>query len=182
MIKLEKLDTRLCSLLNASAIVSMYGSNSCSVEDIETSCFASEKCMYDGGASNLDVLLHSSYAYVCRENDTFCACVAANKCKDGNVPHFFNVRCSRDSLFLHTLCVENNYRKNGLATRLLNKIKKKNKPIYLIVLNGNDGRDYRLKDFFKNRSEKLLNFYRKNGFKLIKTSGRFELMKYDPQI
>ena len=181
MIKIENLDRELCSILNASAFVSLYGSNSCSIEDIKTSCFASESCMYDGGTSNLDVLLHCSYAYVCRENDTFCACVAANKCEYGKVPYFDDVKCSKDSLFLHTLCVENKYRKNGLATRLLNKIKKKNRPIYLTVLNGKNGKNYKLKDFLNNRSEKLVEFYEKNGFKLIKTSRKFELMKYDPQ-
>lgn len=179
MFKLKKLDRELVNNINADAFLSLYGENACSIEEIKTTCFASEKCMY-GGNADFDSLLNSRYKYVILNYDNkFSGCVAAEVCSDGRVPYFPDIFCKTDSLYLHTLCVESKYRNKGLATRLVEKIKSKNKTIFLTVLNGKYGKKSDLEYFFQTRSQKLVDFYKKNGFEVLKDYRNLILMKYN---
>lgn len=179
MFKLKKLNKELVNNINADAFLSLYGQDSCSIEEIKTTCFASEKCMY-GGNADFDSLLDSSYKYVIlNDENKFCGCVAAEVCSNGRVPHFYDISCSTDSLFLHTLCVDSKYRNKGLATKLIKKIKSKNKTIFLTVLNGKHGIKSDLEAFFQTRSQKLVEFYKKNGFEILKSYRNLILMKYN---
>jgi GNAT superfamily N-acetyltransferase len=178
MFVLKKLNNELCSELNAAAIVSLHGNNQCDLETIHKSCFASELCMYGSTGPDLNVLLYCDYTYVITCDGNFCGCVSADVCKN-SIPKFPLINFTPGSLYLHTLCVESKYRKNKLATALINKIKSKGVPIYLSVCTGKNGKRNDLQDFFKSRFTKLINFYTKQGFKKVCSTEDYILFVYE---
>tara|TARA_B100000214_G_scaffold350498_1_gene304200 strand:- start:579 stop:1121 length:543 start_codon:yes stop_codon:yes gene_type:complete len=178
MFKLKKLDEQLCSELNAAAIISLHGNNSCDLDTIHKSCFAGEICMYGGSSGpDLNLLRYCDHKYVIVFDNEFCGCIAANICEK-RIPNFSNISFPPGSLYIHTLCVESKYRKNGLATQLLDKMKRKNKTLFLTVLNGKNGKRKDLEDFFAKRSQKLLKFYEKQGFHIVSENNQYILLSY----
>ena len=177
MFVLKKLNKNLCSELNAAAIISLHGNNQCDIDTIHKSCFASELCMYGSTGPDLNVLLYCDYTYVITCDDDFCGCVSANICTN-SIPNFTKVTFPKGSLYLHTLCVESKYRKNKLATALINKVKSKNVPVYLTVCTGKNGKRSDLQIFFKERFTKLIHFYEKQGFKKVCSSEDYILFCY----
>tara|TARA_A100001015_G_C15039732_1_gene738859 strand:+ start:2138 stop:2674 length:537 start_codon:yes stop_codon:yes gene_type:complete len=177
MFVLNELNEKLCSELNADAIISLHGNNQCDLETIHKSCFASELCMYGSTGPDLNMLLYCDYTYVITCNKKFCGCVAADVCRN-KIPNFPLVKFPQGSLYLHTLCVESKYRKNKLATKLIDKIKLKRVPVYLTVCTGKNGKRTDLHDFFNNRFTKLISFYRKQGFKKVCSTDDYILFVY----
>jgi GNAT superfamily N-acetyltransferase len=176
MYEIKQLTPNLCSQLNAAAIVALHD-NRCDLNAIQTTCFASETCMYGGSKPELNSLLYCNQKFVATKNDEFCGCIAADPCND-KIPFFNNIPCKPDALYVHTLCVEQKHRKQGLATLLLDKIKDKNLPIYLTVATGKGGKRNDLVDFFNTRSTKLVKFYEKQGFKKINYCEKYILLTY----
>ena len=179
MFHVEKLTKDLCINLKVSAALALNGNNSCEINEIKDSCFASESCMYGFTSSGLDALLHCDLSYIvtCDRKNKFCACVGANLCRQ-SVPYFPHIVADKNALFVHTLCVESNYRKHGLATDLLDRLKEKNVTLYLTVATGKLGQRNELIDFFDKRSSKLCRFYKKQGFKEINHVPKYILFKF----
>ena len=178
MFIMKRLNKDLCSELNAAAIISLHGNNQCDLDTIHKSCFASEICTYGSTGPDLNMLLYCDHTYVVTYENNFCGCVSADVCKN-TIPNFPNVSFPHGSLYLHTLCVESKYRKNKLATYLINKIKTKKMPIYLTVCTGKNGKRNDLKQFFEERSSKLINFYTRQGFRKVCSKGDYILFVFE---
>jgi len=179
MFQIERLTNDLCTELKVSAAVALHGNNSCNIDAIEDSCFASESCMYGLTAPDLDMLLYSDLAFVvtCDKSKNFCACVGTSTCKKG-IPHFSHVKASNNALYIHTLCVDSKNRKHGFATDLLDKCKELSSTLYLTVATGKLGQRKDLATFFDNRCSKLCKFYEKQGFKQIDRLEKYILFKF----
>jgi len=176
MLRLKRLNKNLSSMLKATSLKSMYDNDRCDIEAVTNSCFASEKCTYNTSGTNLDIMLNCDYSYVIiNEKNEFVGCICANKCQ-GSVPFFEHIKTKKNALFVHTLCVDKNYRGRGLAKKLLNKIKSKSNVLYLTVLSGKNGANENFSSFFKNRHNNLLKFYSKNGFSILDKTKKFTLM------
>ena len=177
MFTIKRLDKDLCTEFNASAILALHGNNKCDINTIKTTCFASETCLYGSTGPDLNVLLYCDYTYIITNNGDFCGCIAADGC-NGNIPNFSKIPCLKDALYIHTLCVEEKYRKNGLATQLLDTMKQKNRQLFLTVATGKGGMRKDLSEFFEHRSSNLLKFYKKQGFKNVDSTEKYILLSY----
>ena len=177
MFLINKLNEQICSELNASAIVSLYGNNQCSLDEIRESCFAGEACMYGFSGSNLYSLIHCACTYVITRNREFCGCVSVDVCNN-TIPSFPHIRVSEKSFYLHTLCIDSKFRGKKLATILIKKIKSKNIPIYLTVRTGKNGKRKDLKKLFRTRCEKLVSFYKRQGFEEVANTEDLILFLY----
>ncbi len=175
---IEPLTADLCNTLRIEAMMSMYGDQTCDIGNIHTSCFASEACAYKFHPSELDILLHSSHAFVVTTEIhgriAFCACVAADKCCHG-IPEFSSVHANATALFVHTLCVDEKYRKHGIASALLAFLKRFGCDLYLTVATGEHTNH---QNFFKARSENLCKFYTKHDFTILCRNDRKLLLVY----
>ena len=141
MYYIKRLTKDLCDQLRIDALISMYGSgDTCDIQNVERTCFASEACAYKFNPSHLDSLLTSTYPYVIvRETSDkgleFCACVAAERLRN-TIPEFEHVAIQNGDIFIHTLCVDAKFRKQGLAKNLLDKLKHMHTNMYLTVAKG----------------------------------------------
>lgn len=134
IVRVERLTHELARRLVAEADVALYGDGRCSLDNMQTSCFASESCNRRG-ATDVGVLRtklssmcdNATHAYVALVEDAdglhFVGCVQCFTAeKAGAALTFSNVHFLPNDLFLYSLCVADKYRRHGAGRMLINKV------------------------------------------------------------
>lgn len=189
-IRIVPLSPDLCDALSSDAFHSINGDGSCSLSNMESSCFASEYCSKGlKPQSQLRSMLASKCAFVAisdispdgfRETDTayrFVGCISAD---DG--PHPFFPQLSSGSLVISNLCVASPYRRFGVGKRLIQTILDGYEPekCYLLVAKNMQTENADMHTVFEKRVRRLLNTYNRLSFvPVCERSGAF-LLQYRP--
>lgn len=167
----------LVTKLTAEAQKSLNGNdNACSLRDMQTSCFASEMCASNPASQplmNLRDVLHARHAYVAVAHDgRFVGCVSANCIRDSyNVQRYFpHTPLPEDALLLSNLCVNNDFRKQGVGRELVDTIRRCNPspslPVYLMIdRRGIRSDNHDVAVTYESRVPRLLHTYEHLDFK-----------------
>tara|TARA_A100001015_G_C14905195_1_gene678027 strand:- start:474 stop:1001 length:528 start_codon:yes stop_codon:yes gene_type:complete len=163
----HKYEKKLNELLN--------GDNTCSIENINKSCFASEACSRGYGFQSSKNILNSYETYVILKEGDVCGCF----CTELNykLDHFPEIISEKNSLFIHTLCIDSELRGKNIGSLVIKKLKERKVPMYLYVLNGKVQYVKKFKEFFDKRTINLTRFYEKTGFVKIDENNKFLLFK-----
>lgn len=141
-IRIVPLTSQLAAQVRARASRALNGDGSCSLHNMNTSCFASEQCSHNA-SSPMDVtsLLHDEIAFVAVTvpDTNFVGCVSASRVHTGirvryEPEYHFSEPCS-NSYMISNLCVDGAYRKRGVGKRLIDAVadRVRGHPCYLQV-------------------------------------------------
>ena len=190
-------------LLKIDSHKALNGDGSCSLANMETSCFASEFCAEGNMPSmKLDSLIHSEFAFVavidepCEQpNNTifkFVGCVSANRMQSAIASMFPSQQelHTPNRWVISNLCVSVAHRNCGAGRLLLstitNAIYKKYSThptvhIHLLVMHHKDNDDIETKTVLGNRVARLTQTYTALSFKLLglATNGQYLLFQYN---
>lgn len=167
-------------------------SGRCTLQDVQTSCFASETCGRKGYSDlSIGSLLESDMAFVAVAEGTgqFVGCLGVNRVpcyiRDAFRPYH---ACDCYGLFIHTFCVDAPYRGCGAGKQLMHRVLQTAQaadpkhPVYLTINThrateeplwtsyrgsrdlGAPCTDSELSQVMNARVERLLKTYRKCGF------------------
>ena len=193
-VRIETLTPTLLDHLRAQASVALNGDGTCSLENMEISCFASEFCSANTFPSmDLEHLRACLYAFVAVTDMVpqeyagfsdggvrFIGCVSANPpCKRATnlLPHM-NI----DALVISNLCVAPAYRTLGVGRRLIESILNLRAPdTFLMVARGPDESNDAsgdLLNIFDQRVPRLVAMYEQRGFRQINADRHAVLLQY----
>lgn len=168
------LNPELLDRLQYEARRALNGDGSCSLENMQVSCFASERCANgDDRIMELRDIYQSSWmAYVAlREGSHFCGCVSVTQASSSpTLAKYFPLQklVFPDALLLSNLCASYSERGIGLGSRLVYKILAHKKPVYLLV--SKIGLAHSNEDIvtaYSKRVPKLKDIYKSMGFKIV---------------
>ncbi len=172
-LRIFELTDALVDKYERTAAKAFNGDGTCSLENMNRSCFASEFCAQGNTpAMQLRTLLHNRYSLVAvtdvlpdgsgalfNPSYFFVGCVSAN-------PPSFEARrlfprLPEDCIVISNLCVEDVYRGIGVGKRLIQAVltKYKNDQCYLIVMKKGHVWNYDIENVFENRVHRLLKTY-----------------------
>ena len=160
-------EKRLNELLN--------GNNTCSLENMNKSCFASETCSRNYSFQSSKTILNSDETYVVLKEGEVCGCFCISI--NHKMVDFPEIVPELNSLFIHTLCIDSELRGQNIGSRIIKKLKERNVPLYLYVLNGRIKYVKKFEEFFDKRTTNLTKFYEKTGFVKIDETNKFLLFK-----
>ena len=173
MISVEKINRNNYNYFEKKIEKLMYGNKSCSLENLKTSCFASEMCSTKRNFTSITDFLLSGYAFAITIENSVCGCYGLQK--NYMSQEFYHIVPEKNSFFIHSLCISNSLRGKGLGTFVLEELKKLNVPLYLTVLKTMIDE---FKEFFDTKINNLVNFYSKTGFLNIDENDNLILFKY----
>jgi ribosomal protein S18 acetylase RimI-like enzyme len=163
---IKRLTPALCNEIREQANHCLYGDGTCDISNMD-SCFASEVCATGSSprTKSIDELLSEEQAYVIVKNDSvFCACVVVRSRSDG-------------AFYIHTLCVNPEFRGRRIASKLIKRMQSKECPLYLNVMHG---KNTHMSNLFQKRSTGLLSFYGKLGFRVVNKDSLSYLLQWSP--
>lgn len=174
-IRIERLTPDLLPLLRSQASRALNGDGTCSLSNMNSSCFASELCTHGRPSMKLDDLEQSDVAYVAicdvqadgfrglEEGQTICfvGCVTFSS-PSQMVKGMFSIEDK--AAVVSNLCVAEEFRKFGVGRKLLEKVLGSNDNIYLLVKRNNNPISHDMTDVFDSRVERLLKTYEKLSF------------------
>lgn len=162
---------------NQRAIASrmLVGDKTCSLKNMHTSCFASERCNSKNttytGELNADSLMATSqgaYAIVrnadvlavaTTKNMSSCSFLGLTSCAGNN------------DILLTNLCVNSDQRSNGVGRMMIDYVKKNARArVYVSVRLPNDDAPPQVKTFMQGRSATLISMYKHFGFTSVSNS------------
>lgn len=178
----DVLDERAAAEMRASAHAALNGDGTCSLANMDRSCFASEHCSSGAGHTmSLDDLLGSPLAYVatdgCAEapQRAFVGCVSAAPVSGFVRGLFSDAPIPADALMLSNLCVDPERRRDGVGRRLVARILEQQRPTFLMVARTTDPE---LRATFDDRVTRLVETYGRLGFKTVGTSEQAYLLQH----
>ena len=163
-IRVVTLTPELAARLHAEADRALNGdtSGACSLQNMRTSCFASETCNTGSGRVHLDVLAREPLALVAVDGDHFVGCVTAGSTMPD--PHFPS-HMPPSAYLLSNLCVAHAYRARKISRRLVDAVRARGHPVYLKVARAAPDASDAVKEAFAPRVEFLLGYYAHLGFR-----------------
>lgn len=188
-IRVVPLTRTLAAHLRDRARTSLTGDARCSLHNMRTSCFASERCAgrtHDAliPPMELDELTSAHVAYAAVDadrNDAFVGCVTASPA--AAYRHRFPAHAmDGDALILFNLCVADDYRKRGVGHRLVARVLAHSAPqTYLLVARtGLDRADFpEVQQVFRERIARLRDTYAHMHFLPVCETHDCILMRYD---
>ena len=172
----------------------MYGNKTCSLENMNMSCFAAEQCAMAGGES---VSFPSGNVFSGRTFTLVAHSLRSEKeMKNTNVDHFVGCVCvGPTSIYgshmypstldvskahvVHNLCVSNAFQGGGVGRQLINAARLRiSGPLYLFVLNmGKDSPNREIASVMTARIKRLETTYARMGIKRIADMGSHTLFE-----
>lgn len=192
IVRVERLTPELARRLVAEADVALYGDGRCSLDNMQTSCFASEACNHQGATevgvlrTKLSSMCDATHAYVALVEDAkglhFVGCVQCFTADRVGAGHTFpNISFSPNDLFLYSLCVADTYRRHGAGRMLIDKaIGVCTGTLYLTVALPSPGVDETVQKIYDHRVARLRKTYGNLHFVECATCPQSLLMKYIP--
>lgn len=174
------------------AYTAMYGNKTCSLENMNMSCFAAERCAMAGNMSPqfptrnmFDQATHTLIAHSLRSEhdikttdvDQFVGCVCVGPASVYPLSIFpFDV--SRAHV-IYNLCVSNTFQGGGVGRQLVNAARSRTSgPLYLFVLNtGKDSSNSKIATVMTQRVERLETTYGRMGLQRIANMGSHTLFQ-----
>lgn len=174
------LTPQLAKAHDARAVKAFVGDGTCSLENMETSCFASESCNRGSHrlSFSLDDLIRNDLKLVCVEGDTFHGCLSAQKAEDSTALKilFPNLKIVPNSVLVSNLCVALVSRGKGVCKSLLREIFRKHSTVYVLVAREKSYNSH-INTFMQNRSQNLVKLYRRLHFEMIDATPEFYVMR-----
>lgn len=163
---------------------SWNGNQTCSIDNMQMSCFASEGCnrgnRSGSNAFELRSLLSSQIKLVVtNEAGVFVGCVSANACTNESHLSFLfpQTRFDPGSVLLSNLCVNQSERGKGVARTIVLHLRKSHPKLYaLIALPVSTDPDVR--KVMTSRAEGLKTAYGKMGFAVVGHHANYLLLKH----
>ena len=155
------------------------GDGTCSLQNMELSCFASESCNQNRRnlTFQLKNLMNEDLSLIYVHNDTFLGCLSAHRTDASSALQilFPYLNPESGSVLVSNLCVSSASRGEGVCKKLMEEILRHFNTIYVLVQREMT-RDLHVNKFMKNRSQNLLIVYEKLNFRLIHTSMNYFLL------
>lgn len=156
----------------------LTGDGTCSKENMNVSCFASERCGKDGGdrihAMSLHDMKNSTYSvvsYDMHRGNMFVGCATAEPVAMC-VAMYPMLDLNPQGHVIFNLCVNNEYRGCRMGPRLIHRLRQAIGcgPTYVFVSrSGIDSCNLVTAEVMETRIARLLHFYKSNGFLLMQT-------------
>ena len=155
----------------AEAYEALNGDGTCSLPNMEKTCFAREFCL-DGVAPALKLseLCGAPIGFVAIEADEFAGCITCSGPTSVHERYFpRNIPCS--AMIMSNLCVPKKYRGRGYGASLCRRAIQTSPgaPIFLLVRRAGVYSPTNIKNLFDEGSVKLMEFYERLDFE-YKTS------------
>lgn len=162
----SRLTPQLAKMLEKEAAEALNGDGSCSIDNMEKSCFASETCSDSRFPDlSLEVMLAAQYAFVAMKGSMFLGCVTANTPR-AHMKQFL----PQNVLLLSNLCVAYKARGQKVGKRLVDTIKQVAKETAkTLCLTVARSENAVLRSVFQARESRLHNTYTHCGFRLCNT-------------
>ena len=155
------------------------GDSSCSLENMQTSCFASELCQDSNGrhvsSSFSGGVWRAPYKYVALHNGTVVGFACAIPTSTlSYIPPEHTGYC------ISNVCVRDTYRSHGVGQQLLSHMIRKlhRKSVYISVLMSATASPLTVQSVMDTRSTRLVSMYKKFGFEHVCTKSNYTVLKY----
>lgn len=174
------LTREICERFGLEGETALCGDGTCSLSNMETSCFASERCMTSRrcGIMTLTDMMDADMKYACIVDGRFGGCIVASLCS--KFPHIFMrfPEVTRDSYLVCNFCVAPHLRGKGVGKVLMRKVLLQRRPTYLTVLLPCSHADAELRELMRARSSNLEAMYTRMGFRAVDRREHL-LMRYE---
>lgn len=161
----------------------MVGNRTCSLENMTTSCFASERCnrcptAKNTGHMSIESLLHGSLATyaLLRDGREVLAVATTRPMKQCGLT--MRPPAPQTGVLLSNLCVRNTERSNGIGKHILNHVydDMPDEDIYVTVVLPTANATDDVHSFMKARSSALLDTYRRLNFTRVATTPEYVVL------
>jgi ribosomal protein S18 acetylase RimI-like enzyme len=173
-VRVLPLTESLAAQLSEQGKTALCGDGSCSLANMNESCFASERCARGGsGLMRIEELLAAPYAFVaCTDSELddptvgvpeglrFLGCVSARPA-DSMRSVFPDIQ--ENALLLSNLCTSSTCRRHGIGRRLVDRIRATGRPVYLMIVKPT-GPDADVARAFQTRVARLFETYGRMSF------------------
>ena len=186
MLRIVPLTQELAVMFDKDARYAMDGDQTCSMQNMNVSCFAAERCIHSHSSNGggLKSLLAHGYSFVCMDvtchPPQFVGCVCASLCPR-DVANRFQPDKRPDGLVMYSLCVSNRYREQHVGRRLINEVlnvgRKVRLPVFLLVATGH-GASSECSLAFESRVPNLREMYTHMGWREQCMCEDYMLFKY----
>lgn len=165
------LDYHLAVKFDREADRAWSGNHSCSLENMEMSCFASEGCNSRSSCAetfHLRDLLnnHTKVIYTDHNRQFFQGCASAHPCEDssGLLMSFPNHAFKTGAFLVSNLCVSHQNRGHGIAKEILSHVRRQCGTVYVLVALPSKSSSAEVYSFMDTRSRNLISIYKNMGF------------------
>lgn len=178
--KIVPLTCELCDKFAQQASNALIGDGTCSLENIQTSCFASELCAKHRPLTmRLRNMLFCKHTFVALNDDThtFVGCVTADLAASTLCTLFPGISHTSTSLLLSNLCVDKGLRRQGAGRMLVDAVTALSPDLFLLVQRAQPTHDT---TFFSSQSRseaKLKSWYASLGFDYVSSTPMYHLYK-----
>lgn len=161
----------------------LYGNRTCSLENMKTTCFASELCSISNGNKNfprkmtfqnestLTLIAHTTGGTaMCGDSKRFVGCICVGPFSLYPSRWFPDyLKPTSDTHVIFNLCVSSDFQGGGVGRQLINAVRQRMScPLYLFVLRGTKNTPLaNITDIMKSREERLLKTYTRMRMKLV---------------
>jgi GNAT superfamily N-acetyltransferase len=180
-IRIVSLTQELAQRFHDASRKELSGDGSCSLPNMDDSCFASESCNRGFNPTmTVNDLLFATHAFVAMEDDVFVGCVSASD--SSHLCHKFKNCQNTPGLLLSNLCVNKKYRRSGVGKELIQHIVDRSHPAtYLTVAGENPNASEDVRKTFRSRVERLFKTYNNLHFDFVDKDDTSYLFRYVPR-
>lgn len=163
---------------------SWNGNHTCSIDNMQMSCFASEGCNQGSrsGYSSFELsslLGNQIKLLVTNESNAFVGCVSANPCvQESHLSFLFpHTRFDPESILLSNFCVAHTERGKGTARAVVRRLLASYPKLYAMV-SLPVSNDPEVRRFMTSRAKGLEKVYGKMGFEVVDRHASYLLLKH----
>lgn len=147
------------------------GDHSCSLDNMEISCFASEGCNVRHSATETfrlrDLMRnHTKVVATDETREQFRGCASAHPCADssGLLICYPDFRFEEDAFLVSNLCVSHESRGHGVAKEMMSFFRARCGTIYVLVALPSRSASPQVFSYMEKRSRNLVDIYRRMNF------------------
>lgn len=170
-VRILPLTRTIADAIHASSATALSGDGSCSLYNMQSSCFAAESCNH-GTMPRVTIysLMRMKYAFVAVDgSNAFVGCVGVDH---ANTKYFSE--CSK-GLILYNLCVSPEFQGAGIGRMLVEHIIQMGFPVFLYVARS---QREEMRHVFRDRVDRLFKTYDRLDFKKVNECQEFYLFHY----
>ena len=160
---------------------SFIGDGTCSLENMELSCFASEGCNHNTSLTfDMNDYLNQDVKLVAMQDEVFLGCLTASKLSMSFALkiHFPHLQPRCDSILVSNLCVSSHARGRGVCKAMLHEVFRRHKTIYLLIARPLCINEV-TRRLMTERSANLVKMYTHLGFHMVDENPHFYLMEQE---
>lgn len=181
--RVHPLTPELCDRIVRQASKALLGDRTCSIENIRTSCFASEFCALQRPMKiRVRNMLFCRHAFVALDDETqdFVGCVSSDLAASTLRTLFPGVSHSPTALLLSNLCVDHNHRRRQAGQKLMKTVLALSSDLFLLVVRAQYTDDTAFAEMQSTSESKLMSWYMWLGFEYVQSTPVYHLFKKIP--